>query len=147
MKWVIATICEWTDILHGPIGPLNGPISYTRTADKKTTYSTFCRAIEFRADDTHSYKIVKHLNGKLKTIILRSDLFLWVSWSPHFTKNDSFGFSSSFSHMFSPNMVSLKDHLLPKDSSSLRLIQLNCPHSFILSFCLNSRFSFLHWFD
>jgi hypothetical protein len=30
-------------------------VSFTRTADKKTTYSTFCRAIEFRADDTHSF--------------------------------------------------------------------------------------------
>jgi hypothetical protein len=28
-------------------------VSFTRTADKKTTYSTFCRAIEFRAVHPH----------------------------------------------------------------------------------------------
>jgi len=37
MKWVIATICEWTDILHGPIGPLNGPISYKITLGQSQT--------------------------------------------------------------------------------------------------------------
>jgi hypothetical protein len=29
-------------------------VSFTRTADKKTTYSTFCRAMEFRAVHPHS---------------------------------------------------------------------------------------------
>ncbi len=41
-----------------------GQVSFTRTADKKTTYSTFCRAIEFQADDTHSSQTNKKTNLK-----------------------------------------------------------------------------------
>jgi hypothetical protein len=36
----------------------------TRTADKKTTYSTFCRAIAIRAVHPHSFTVLLFTNNK-----------------------------------------------------------------------------------
>jgi hypothetical protein len=38
----------------------------TRTADKKTTYSTFCRAIAIRAVHPHSKELLKPKPGVAK---------------------------------------------------------------------------------
>jgi hypothetical protein len=43
----------------------------TRTADKKTTYSTFCRAIAIRAVHPHSWKRIFSARTVASTTILQ----------------------------------------------------------------------------